>query len=73
MSYFDELDKIWGKASSSSSQPLKSMMGPGHTRRWLIAIGALIVLFIFASISKSIYSHLFTTFNCARECFESFM
>jgi len=56
MSYFDELDKIWGKASASSNQPLRSMMRPGRTRKWLIAIGAFIVLFIVATISKGIYT-----------------
>ncbi len=56
MSYFDELDKIWGRASSSSKQPPKSRGRPRHTRSWLIAIGALIALFIAATISKGIYT-----------------
>lgn len=56
MSYFDELDKIWGKVSSGSNQPQRSTMKPHHARRWLIVIGALIALFIFASIGKGIYT-----------------
>jgi len=56
MSYFDELDKIWGKVSSGSNQPQRSTMKPHHARRWLIVIGALIALFIVASISKGIYT-----------------
>ena len=56
MSYFDELDKIWGKVSSGSNQPQKGTVRPRQTRRWLIAIGAFIVLFIFASIGKGIYT-----------------
>ncbi len=56
MSYFDELDRIWGKASSDSSQSLKSRIRRSQTRRWLIAIGALIALFIIAVIGKGIYT-----------------
>ena len=56
MTYFDELDKIWGKGSSDSSQTLRSRMRPHHTGRWLIAIGVLIALFIVASISKGIFT-----------------
>ncbi len=56
MSYFDELDRIWGKASSDSSQSLKSRIRRSQTRRWLIAIGAFIALFIVAVIGKGIYT-----------------
>ncbi len=56
MSYFDELDRIWGRASSDSGQSLRSKIKPHQTSRWLIAIGALIALFILATISKGIYT-----------------
>ncbi len=56
MSYFDELDKIWGRAGSDANQPRGGRMRPRHTGRWLIAIGALIALFIIASISKGIFT-----------------
>lgn len=56
MTYFDELDKIWGKGSSNPNQPPGSRMRPHHTVRWLIAIGVLIALFILAAIGKGIYT-----------------
>jgi len=57
MTYFDELDKIWGKkGNSDSSQTLRSRMRPHHTRKWLIAIGVLIALFIVAAIGKGIFT-----------------
>ena len=57
MTYFDELDKIWGKkGDSDSSQTLRSRIRPRHTRNWLIAIGVLIALFILATISKGIFT-----------------
>lgn len=56
MTYFDELDKIWGRGSPSSSQTRRSRMRPRHTGRWLIAIGVLIAIFVLASISKGIYT-----------------
>ncbi len=56
MSYFDELDRIWGKVGSGSNQPLRSRIRPRQTRGWLIAIGSLIALFIVATISKGIYT-----------------
>jgi len=56
MSYFDELDRIWGKAGSGSNQPLRGRIRPRQTRRWLIAIGSLIALFIVATIGRGIYT-----------------
>ena len=56
MSYFDELDRIWGKAGSDSNQHLRDRIRPRQTRRWLIAVGSLIALFILASIGRGIYT-----------------
>ena len=56
MSYFSDLDKIWGKESPPSSKPPKRERRHSPAQRWLIIIGALVFLFIIATISKGIYT-----------------
>jgi len=53
MSYFSNLDKLWGKENSKSP---KSKNKQRPTQWWLIAIGALVFLFIIAAIGKGIYT-----------------
>jgi len=56
MSYFDELDRIWGGGGSSSKEARAVIRRVGHARRWLIAIGAVILFFILATIGKGVYT-----------------
>ena len=56
MTYFDELDRIWGKGDSNSSQSLRNRIRPRQPVRWMIAIGAIIALFIIAAIGRGIYT-----------------
>ena len=56
MSYFSDLDKIWGEGSPPSSKPPKRERRHSPARSWLIIIGALVFLFIIAAIGKGIYT-----------------
>jgi uncharacterized membrane protein (UPF0182 family) len=56
MSYFSDLDKIWGEGSPPSSKPPKRERRHSPARRWLTIIGALVFLFIIATIGKGIYT-----------------
>ncbi|HUU65577.1 MAG TPA: UPF0182 family protein, partial [Dehalococcoidales bacterium] len=56
MSYFRDLDKLWGEGSLPSSKPPKKEKRHSPARRWLIIIGALVFLFIIATIGKGIYT-----------------
>jgi uncharacterized membrane protein (UPF0182 family) len=56
MSYFSDLDKIWGEENPPASKPSKRERKHSPARRWLIIIGALVSLFIIATISKGIYT-----------------
>jgi len=56
MSYFSDLDKIWGEENSPSSKPPKRERRHSPARSWLIIIGALVFLFIIAAIGKGIYT-----------------
>ncbi len=56
MSYFSDLDKIWGKESSAPPKPPKRTRKRSATQKWLTAIGVLILLFIMAAIGKGIYT-----------------
>jgi len=53
MSYFSNLDKLWGK---ENSKPPQSKNKQRPTRWWLIVIGALVFFFIIAAIGKGIYT-----------------
>jgi len=53
MSYFSNLDKIWGEESPKSP---KSKSGYSPIRWWLPIAGTLVFLFIIASIGKGIYT-----------------
>ncbi len=53
MSYFSNLDKLWGK---ENSKPPKSKNGYSPIRWWLPIIGTLVFLFILAAIGKGIYT-----------------
>ncbi len=56
MSYFSDMDKLWGEGSSTRSRRPKVERSSSSTRWWLILIGALVFLFIIASIGKGIYA-----------------
>jgi len=56
MSYFSDLDKIWGKESPPSPKPPKRERRHNPAQRWLTIIGALVFLFIIAAISRGIYT-----------------
>ncbi len=56
MSYFSDLDRIWGKESPTSPKPPKRERRPNPARRWLIIIGTLVFLFIIAAIGRGIYT-----------------
>ncbi len=53
MSYFSNLDKLWGK---ENSKPPQSKNKQRPIQWWLIIIGALVFLFIIAAIGKGIYA-----------------
>ena len=53
MSYFSNLDKLWGEKTDKSPENKKR---PPSMRRWVIIIGILVFLFILASIGKGIYT-----------------
>jgi len=53
MSYFSNLDKLWGEKTGKSPENKKN---PPSMRRWVIIIGILVFLFILASIGKGIYT-----------------
>ena len=53
MSYFSNLDKIWGEESPKSPE---SKSGYSPIRWWLPIAGTLVFLFIIASIGKGIYA-----------------
>ncbi len=53
MSYFSNLDKLWGK---ENSKPPQSKNKQRPIQWWLIIIGALVFLFIIAAIGKGIYT-----------------
>ena len=53
MSYFSNLDKLWGEKTNKSPENKKN---PPSMRRWVIIIGILVFLFILASIGKGIYT-----------------
>ncbi len=55
MSYFSDLDKLWGGENKSRSQKTKSSQ-PQPPTRWLVIIGSIILLFIVISILRSIYT-----------------
>ena len=54
MNYFSDLDKIWGEESYPPSKPPKRRLS--LARRWLTAVGAVVFLFIIATIGKGIYT-----------------
>ena len=56
MSYFSDLDRIWGGESPTPPKPPRSKRKHSPARRWLIIIGTLVFLFIIASIGKGIYT-----------------
>ena len=56
MSYFSDLDRIWGKESPTPPKPPKRERRPSPAQRWLIIIGTLVFLFIIATIGKGIYT-----------------
>ena len=53
MSYFSNLDKLWGEKTDKSPENKKR---PPSMRRWVIIIGILVFLFILASIGKGMYT-----------------
>jgi len=53
MSYFSNLDKLWGEKTNKSPENKKR---PPSMRRWVIIIGILVFLFILATIGKGIYT-----------------
>ncbi len=55
MSYFSDLDKLWGGENKSRSQKTKGSQ-PQPPTRWLVIIGSIILLFIVISILRSIYT-----------------
>ena len=56
MSYFSDLDRIWGGESPTPPKPPRSKRKHSPAQRWLIIIGTLVFLFIIASIGKGIYT-----------------
>ncbi len=56
MSFYSDLDKIWGK--ESEGPPRTSRSGEGHSpvRRWLAIAGIVVFLFIIAGIARGIYA-----------------
>ncbi|MFQ6122543.1 MAG: UPF0182 family protein [Dehalococcoidales bacterium] len=52
MSYFSDLDRLWGEGSSTP--PKKGRFSP--IRWWLIIIGTLVFLFVITAIGKGIYT-----------------
>ena len=53
MSYFSDLDRLWGRESPKSPEN-KGRRHP--TRWWLAIIGAIVFLFIITAIGKGIYT-----------------
>jgi hypothetical protein len=56
MSYFEDLNRIWGGESAAPPKPLKAKKRRSPFRRWFIIIGVLVFLFISATIGKGIYT-----------------
>ncbi len=56
MSYYSDLDKLWGREGQNPPGPPKRERKPSSTRWWPIIIGALVLLFIIASIGKGLYA-----------------
>jgi len=56
MSYFSDLDRIWGKESPAPPKPPKRERRHSPARRWPTIIGTLVFLFIIATIGKGIYT-----------------
>ncbi len=56
MSYFEELDRIWGGQDASRREPGAAEERIARARRWLIGIGALVLFLILATTGKSVYT-----------------
>ncbi len=56
MSYFSDLDRLWGKEGKPPRKSAKSKAAPNPVRWWLLVGGGLLLLFILASIGKGIYT-----------------
>jgi len=55
MSYFSDLDKLWGEGKKS--RPTKVKSGQRHSsRHWLLIIGGIVSIFIVLAVWKSIYT-----------------
>jgi len=56
MSFFSNLDKLWGEEGQAPPKSPGKKRGRSPIPRWPIIIGALVFLFIIASIGKGIYT-----------------
>ena len=56
MSFFSNLDKLWGEEKQAPPKSPGKKQGRSPITRWPIIIGALVFLFIIASIGKGIYT-----------------
>ncbi|MEE9398980.1 MAG: UPF0182 family protein, partial [Dehalococcoidales bacterium] len=56
MSYFSDLDKLWGKEGKSPPKSPRKDVKRSPARKWLIISGALFFFFIIASIGKGLYA-----------------
>ena len=56
MSFFSNLDKLWGEEEQAPPKSPGKKRGRSPIPRWPIIIGALVFLFIIASIGKGIYT-----------------
>lgn len=56
MSFYSDLDKIWGKEGRPPPETPKTKKRPSAVRGWLIAFGIIILLFIIIATGKGIYT-----------------
>lgn len=56
VSFYSDLDKIWGKEGRPPPETPKTKKRPSAVRGWLIAFGIIILLFIIIATGKGIYT-----------------
>ena len=56
MSFFSDLDRMWGKEGNPPPRSAKTRAASNPARKWVIILGGLVLLFILASIGKGIYT-----------------